>query len=245
MAEGDPEQAADELRRALEAGAPDELIVPHALAALAPLTAAAGRTRQASALADRAVEAAAPFELPGIQVMVLLRAAQTHTLCLARADEGADAAAAALQRTFAELLDRLHRAGIRQFVAETLELAAVEADRRGTTLDAVRYLAACDALRAARAEPSTRPTALTAIIETTRPTSETPWAIQYSPRSPPRPPPHPFTPSSPKRAGVCAQTQQDRTGSPTGAGGDDVPGAPTSSSRCPLSDRGPAEDLEY
>ena len=73
MAEGDTDRAAAELRHVLATGAPDELVVPHADAALAVLCAAAGEITEAGRHAERAVDGAAPFELVGIQIMTLVR----------------------------------------------------------------------------------------------------------------------------------------------------------------------------
>lgn len=163
-ADGDPNRAADELRRILESGDPDELVVPHALAALAVLCAAAGETTQANALASRAIDAAARFELLGIQVMALVRAAQAHTLCLHSTGTGE----AALREVLASLFDRTHRANLRHFVAECFELAAVVSDRADSPEEAARYLGASDALRTARAEQSPSIPALGALVDHTR-----------------------------------------------------------------------------
>ena len=47
----------------------------------------------------------------------------------------------------------MRQAGIRQFIAESLELAALAVERDGATARAARYLSAGEALRTARAEP--------------------------------------------------------------------------------------------
>lgn len=154
LAETDPTRAADELRTALDTGPPDELVVPHALAALAILTAANGDHAQARALAERAVEAAAPFALPGVQTMTTVRAAQTHALC------GED-----ISGVLHDLFDQLHRASTRGFIAESLELAALHSIRGGAAAAAARYLGARDALRQARAEPGPSLPALGALVD--------------------------------------------------------------------------------
>jgi tetratricopeptide (TPR) repeat protein len=167
IADGDHDRAMLELHQALETGPPEDLVVPHALAALAPLTAAAGRPAQAMTLAVRAVEAAAPFELPGIQVMALLRAAQTRILVRTDRTDARDGDDD-LPRTIADLFEHLHRSGIRQFVAEALEVAAVDAVGRGADDDGARYLAAADALQQVRSETTSCLPTLTTIIDRTR-----------------------------------------------------------------------------
>jgi len=149
LAEGDAESAADELRHVLATGPPAELVVPHAEAALAVLCAAAGEVGEAHFFAERSVEGAARFELPGVQVMTLVRAAQAYTLCLHHTGCGEDV----VRTTLTRLFDRLRQAGIRQFIAESLELAALAVERDGGTARAAHYLSAGDALRIARAEP--------------------------------------------------------------------------------------------
>ena len=116
--------------------------------------------------------------------MTLVRAAQAHTLCLQRTGTGA----AAVRGTLIRLFDRLRRAGIRQFVAESLELAAVAAERAGAVERAARYLGARDAVRVERAEPGPALPALAALVDDVRvPASAPPSGSRRSRRSP-RPP---------------------------------------------------------
>ncbi|MDN5858983.1 MAG: winged helix-turn-helix domain-containing protein [Pseudonocardia sp.] len=143
MGDGDRVTARAEFERAVELSQGSDLLVPHALAALAPLTAADGDHRRAADLAAAAVVAAERFELPGVLVMVLVRAAQTRLLC---------GEIPAVQATLADLFDLLHTLGTRQFRAEACELAAVLAQRSGAPGRAARYFGAVDAIRAARAE---------------------------------------------------------------------------------------------
>jgi predicted ATPase/DNA-binding SARP family transcriptional activator len=145
MADGDAGRARAEFEAAVEHGSASELLLPHALGALAPLAAAQGAGDRATVLADEAVAAAGRFPLPGVLVMALVRAAQTHVLL-------ADAPAA--RATTRELFVLLHRLGTPQFRAEALDLAAVLAHRAGDDRAAARWWGAADAVRAGRAESS-------------------------------------------------------------------------------------------
>jgi len=163
-ADDDLESAIGELRHILDSANRDELVVPHALAALAVFTAAAGHTQPATALARRAVESATRFDLPGVHVMALLRAAQTRTVCLHHTgtDDGS------LRDVPPRLFDQLQRASLRHFVAESLELAAIASNAQGDPEKAARYLGAASALRTAREERALPIPVLGALIDATR-----------------------------------------------------------------------------
>jgi len=143
MGEGDAVGARAEFERAVGLAGRDDMLRPHALAALAPLLALAGEAGAAEETAAAAVGSAREFPLPGVLVMALVRAAQARVLC------GADTAAEA---TVAELFELLHRLGSLQYRAEAFEVVAVLTGRAGDLRGAARYLGAAGAVRAARDE---------------------------------------------------------------------------------------------
>lgn len=159
MAEGDPLEARIWFQSAADLGRDSGTLTPHALAALAPVTALAGETSRATELADHAIAAAEQLPLSGVWAMALLRAAQTQLLC---ADD--DAAEAPLTRLF-ELLRRLQ---IGRFQAEAFEAAAVLLYHRGDPTRAARYLGVSARIRAARIEDHAGVDVLEALVRTTR-----------------------------------------------------------------------------
>jgi tetratricopeptide (TPR) repeat protein len=159
MARGDAAAAQAEFERAVDLAGPDHLVLPHALAALAPLLAATGDHDRAESTAATALASARVFPLPGVHVMALVRAAQTRVLC------GTDAAARA---TVVELFELLHRLGNLQFRAEAFEVVAVLAGRAGDLHGAARYLGSAGAVRAARTEDEAGVRILRASVDATR-----------------------------------------------------------------------------
>jgi len=163
MGGGDPAAARAEFQRAVDVAGPDDLVRPHALAALAPLLVAGedgvdGGGRATVTAAD-AVASARRFPLPGVLVMTLVRAAQTAVLC-----DDCDTARAAV----AELFDLLHRLGSLPFRAEAFEVVAVLAARAGDLRAAARYLGSAGAVRAARTEDEAGVRVLGAVLDATR-----------------------------------------------------------------------------
>lgn len=158
MGSGDAAAARVEFTRAVDLSGPDELVRPHALAALAPLL-AGHDPAQASAAAAGALASARAFPLPGVHVMALVRAAQTHVLC---ADD--DAAHAVV----AELFDLQHRLGNMQFRAESFEVVAVLAARSGDHRTAARLLGASGVVRATRTEDGAGVRVLGDVVALTR-----------------------------------------------------------------------------
>jgi len=81
MGRGEVAAALAEFEASVALAGPDDLVRPHALAALAPLLALTGdRDRAAKSAAD-ALSSARAFPLPGVHVMALVRVAQTRVLC--------------------------------------------------------------------------------------------------------------------------------------------------------------------
>ncbi|MBW0134416.1 AfsR/SARP family transcriptional regulator [Pseudonocardia abyssalis] len=158
MGAGDAAAARAEFARAVDLSGDDDLVRPHALAALAPLLAGADPA-EASAVAGRALASARDFPLPGVHVMALVRAAQTYVLC------GEDDIA---RDVVAELLDLQHRLGNLQFRAETFEVVSVLAARSGDHRVAARLLGAGGAVRAARTEDDAGVRVLGDVVAATR-----------------------------------------------------------------------------
>jgi tetratricopeptide (TPR) repeat protein len=158
---GDVDLARREFRRAAEYPESDFLNV-HATAALAPLTAMVGDHEYAGALADRAVTMAARFPVPGVQIMALVRAGQTHLL------SGQDESARPL---LARLMALMRQLGTRQFRAEALEMVALLAHRTEDHAYAALCFGAAEAIRAARAEDSGVINVLGSSLESTRNTT--------------------------------------------------------------------------
>jgi predicted ATPase/DNA-binding SARP family transcriptional activator len=132
-------QRARELaRRADDHGG--EWLLPHALAALAPLTALAGAHDRALCLADEAVAAARAFPTGALLAMALTRA--TEAAIWSHDDRRTEDFLTAL-------LQLLRQLGTRRFAADALESAAVLFERRGLNPEAAAALGAADALRTA------------------------------------------------------------------------------------------------
>lgn len=142
LAEGDRAEACAEFERAIAIGAQGDLHAVHAQASLAAVTASPGDDR-AVTLAAEALAAARRFQLPGVLVMALVRAAQTHLLC------GCDDEAAGV---LGELLGVIDGLGTRGFQPDALEAAALFAHRRGDHLRVVKCLGAAHAVRNDRAQ---------------------------------------------------------------------------------------------
>ncbi len=158
MGSGDATAARAEFARAVDLSGPDDLVRPHALAALAPLLAGHDRAG-ASAAAAGALASARQFPLPGVHVMALVRAAQAYVLC-----EQDDAA----RDIVAELFELQHRLGNLQFRAESFEVVAVLAARSGNDRAAARLLGAGGTVRATRTEDDAGVRVLGDVVEATR-----------------------------------------------------------------------------
>ena len=117
-------------------------VLPHVLAALAPLMALAGDRRDGVATAAEAVDAARRFRSPPTVAMALVRAAETTII--------ADQPAAPL---LVELLRLLLELGMRRWAADALEMSAVVFVRRRAMQEAAAALAAATLLRRAADEP--------------------------------------------------------------------------------------------
>jgi predicted ATPase/DNA-binding SARP family transcriptional activator len=159
MADGDTGRARADFERAAGLGAHNELLVTHALAALAPLAASDGDDARARTLAEQAVCTAARFTLPGVLVMALVRASQTH---LIRADNRA------AHDALADLFELLHRHETRQFRAEAFEIAAILAEHAGNARHAARYFGASTSIRQARTEELGSNNALSPLVRASR-----------------------------------------------------------------------------
>ena len=143
IADGDRELARRHFERSVELARGDpggEWLLPHALAALAPVLATAGEPQRAVAVASEALERARPFDARAVLAMALSRAVEVSVLA---ADD--DTAAT----TLVELLRLLRDLGTRRWVADALGMAAVVLERRDETDVAVTALAASTALRTA------------------------------------------------------------------------------------------------
>jgi non-specific serine/threonine protein kinase len=127
-------------RRALEAWRPvdADILVAHTLAGLALVEAVDGRSQEALALADEAVEAARKLVLASIVAMALTRVAE-----LGVALDQPDRAAGALR----ELLPMLREMGARAWVPSSLEATAVVVGARGDKAGAIRILGAAESVR--------------------------------------------------------------------------------------------------
>jgi predicted ATPase/DNA-binding SARP family transcriptional activator len=159
MGEGDLLDARIRFQSAADLGHHSGPLIPHALAALAPLTALAGDTSRATELAGHAITAAEELPLSGVWAMALLRAAQTQLLC---ADD--DTAEDTLTRLF-ELLRRLQSG---RFQAEAFEALAVLVHHRGDPIRAARYLGVSARIRGARIEDHAGVDVLEALVRAAR-----------------------------------------------------------------------------
>jgi predicted ATPase/DNA-binding SARP family transcriptional activator len=121
-----------------------EWLLPHALAALAPVAAVLGDGDQACRLATDAVDAARPFDVRAVLAMALCRSAEARVI--AGDDDGTAA-------DVVELLRLLRELGTRRWLADIVELAAVVLARRGLPVDAATALGTADGLRSAAGEP--------------------------------------------------------------------------------------------
>jgi predicted ATPase/DNA-binding SARP family transcriptional activator len=121
-----------------------EWLVPHALAALAPVVARLGDGERACRLATDAVDAARPFDVRAVLAMALCRSAEARVIA------GDDDEATA---DVVELLRLLRELGTRRWLADIVELAAVVLARRGRHVDAATALGTADGLRTAAREP--------------------------------------------------------------------------------------------
>ncbi|MCX6463924.1 MAG: BTAD domain-containing putative transcriptional regulator [Pseudonocardiales bacterium] len=158
MGSGEAAAARVAFARSVDLSGPDDLVRPHALAALAPLLAGSDPERAAAAAAG-ALASARAFPLPAVHVMALVRAAQTFVLC------GEDGAA---REVVAELFDLQHRLGNLQFRAESFEVVAALAARSGDHRAAARLLGAGGAVRATRTEDDAGVRVLADVVADTR-----------------------------------------------------------------------------
>jgi predicted ATPase/DNA-binding SARP family transcriptional activator len=151
--------ARSHFQRAAELGHDSAVLIPHALAALAPLTALDGDIAQARALAAQAVTAADNLPMAAVCVMALVRAAQTHLI-----SRDTSNAAVALSQLF----ELLHRLGSRRFHAEAFEAAAVLAAQTGEPATAARYFGASARIREDRGEDNNGVGVLHTLIQTSK-----------------------------------------------------------------------------
>jgi predicted ATPase/DNA-binding SARP family transcriptional activator len=144
VAAGDVATARSEFELALECARTvgREWVLPHVLAALAPLMALAGDCSGGVATAAEAVDAARAFRSPPTLAMALTRAAETAII--------ADQPAAPL---LVELLRLLLEVGMRRWAADALEMSAVVFVRCRAMQEAAEALAAATRLRLAANEP--------------------------------------------------------------------------------------------
>jgi tetratricopeptide (TPR) repeat protein len=145
-AEDDYVTARTQFERALDVARSDaggEWLLPHALAALAPLVALLGEPRRAMCLAEEAVAFARPFVGRAVLAMALARAAEAAIL----ADEHRRA-----EEMLDELLTLLLDLGTRRWAADALEMVGVVLERRGDHAVAASALGASEGLRAASGE---------------------------------------------------------------------------------------------
>jgi tetratricopeptide (TPR) repeat protein len=143
VAEGDDRRGSAHFERALALARSDAgggWLLPHALAALAPLVAREGDARRSLRLADEAVEAARPFGVRAVLAMALARAAETAVV----ADDLERAG-----RVVAELVRLLLDLATRRWAADALEVAAIVLARRGDDAGAATAVGASQVLRAA------------------------------------------------------------------------------------------------
>jgi predicted ATPase len=159
MIDRDLQTARGHFQRAVELGHDSAVLIPHALAGLAPLTALDGDNAQAQAIAAQAVTAANKLPLPTVCVMALVRAAQTHLLC----HDTANAAA-----TLGQLFELLHQLGSRRFHADAFEAAAVLAAQTGEPARAARYFGVSARIRHDRGEDNTGVRVLHTLIQTSK-----------------------------------------------------------------------------
>ena len=117
-------------------------LLSHALAALAPVTAALGQPQQALVFADQALAAARRFAFPSVVIMALCRAAETALLAGSQRRAG---------RLIAEMLGLARDRADQAWLADGLEMAALALDSRGDMSAAVAILNASEALRTPRA----------------------------------------------------------------------------------------------
>jgi predicted ATPase/DNA-binding SARP family transcriptional activator len=119
-------------------------LLPHALAALAPVLALLGSGEQARRTAAEAVDAARPFEARAVLAMALCRAAEAGLIV------GDDEAASA---DLVELLHLLRELGTRRWLGDAVEMAAVLLTRRDRPEVAAFAIGAAETLRSAAGEP--------------------------------------------------------------------------------------------
>ncbi len=115
-------------------------LLSHALAALAPVTAALGEPQQALFFADQALAAARRFAFASVVLMALCRAAETALLA------GSQQHAA---RLIGEMLGLARDRADQAWLADGLEMAALVVDSRGDISAAAAIFTAADALRRA------------------------------------------------------------------------------------------------
>ncbi|MGH9037804.1 MAG: ATP-binding protein, partial [Acidimicrobiia bacterium] len=141
IAERDYDRARTHFERAVEFARRDPLgewLVPHALAALAPLVALSGEGDSALGLAEEAIGAARELPARAVLAMALTRAAETAVL------------AGQLERATAilvELLGVLADMASRRWVADALELTALVREGEGGAEPASELFGAAEALR--------------------------------------------------------------------------------------------------
>jgi predicted ATPase/DNA-binding SARP family transcriptional activator len=143
VADDDPVAARRSFERALEltqSTPRGEWLLPHALAALAPIVARLGEPAYAVQLADEAVASARSFAGRAVLAMALARSAEAAIV-------SHDRAVAA--RSVDELLKLLVELGTRRWAADALEMATVVLERGGCHAEAAVALGTAEQLRAA------------------------------------------------------------------------------------------------
>jgi tetratricopeptide (TPR) repeat protein len=135
VAKGDPAEAALRFERMLEVAhqGGHDVLVTHALAALAPLAAAGGEAERALALADDAVDFARRLELRQVLIMTLARAAET-ALALGEPTTAV--------KSLREAISLLYEVGARTWLRGALGLAAVVSVHGSRHAEAARLLGA-------------------------------------------------------------------------------------------------------
>jgi tetratricopeptide (TPR) repeat protein len=142
----------------------NEMLRPHALAALATVTALAGEADRAEALAEEAVAVARGVRLRQILVAALVRAGEVAVLS-GRQGRG--------RAVLLEVLGILSDLGARRWVADTLEATALVLDAQGCMDASARLLGTSDALRLALNEPARALPALSSRLRACRDRIET------------------------------------------------------------------------
>jgi predicted ATPase/DNA-binding SARP family transcriptional activator len=141
---GDLDTARVELERALELARNGTVLIPHVLAALAPVAALAGEPDRALRLATEAIDAGVRLGLVAGIMLTLTRA--TEARILAGDIHGA-------RRTLRRLLEEVRGFGGIHYGGDALEMAALVAERTGRPALAARLLGAACTLRRDCGEP--------------------------------------------------------------------------------------------